>query len=243
MLKKDVELKGSAVAGQAGPLFLTADRIESTAPNVVEASGQVEARQAGGNFFADWLRYDTTLNLVEARGQVRLEQPALLVEGDSLKLNLDDYSGELTQPVYHLTAQQGRGDAERIDFIDENRFNLQNATYTTCPVDNDDWFLKVARSRYRQEPAMSAPRAMPPCSFWACRSCIRRGWIFRSTTNARPACWRRPSAPPSAAASTSGAVLPQSRPQLRRHAVSAPAVQAWRATGRRIPLSAGRGAW
>jgi LPS-assembly protein len=143
-LKKDVELGGSAAAGEEGPLFLTADRIESTAPNVVEASGRVEARQAGQNFFADWLRYDTTLNLVEARGDVRLEQPALLVSGDTLRFDLDDYSGELTQPVYRFPAQQGRGEAERIDFIDKNRFKLQDATYTTCPVDNDDWFLKVA---------------------------------------------------------------------------------------------------
>lgn len=143
VLKKDVELKGSAVAGKAGPLFLAADRIESTAPNVIEASGNVEARQAGQNFFANWLRYDTALNSIEARGQVRLEQAALLVSGDALTLDLDDYSGTLTQPAYYLPAQQGRGGAERIDFIDEKRFKLQDATYTTCPVDNDDWFLKV----------------------------------------------------------------------------------------------------
>ena len=142
-LKKDVELGGSAVAGKDGPLFLTADRIESTAPNVVEASGNVEARQAGQNFFASWLRYDTALNFIEARGKVRLEQPAVLVQGDALKLNLNDYSGELTQPVYQLPAQSGRGGASRIDFIDENRFKLQDATYTTCPIDNDDWFLQV----------------------------------------------------------------------------------------------------
>ena len=144
VLKKDVELKGSAAAGKEGPLFLTADRIESTAPNIIEASGKVEARHAGQNFFANWLRYDTTLNFVEARGQVRLEQPDLLVNGDALKFNFNDYSGELTQPVYRFPAQRGRGDAERIDFIDENRFSLQDATYTTCPIDNDDWFLKVA---------------------------------------------------------------------------------------------------
>jgi LPS-assembly protein len=143
VLKKDIELRGSAVAGKEGPLFLTADKIESTAPNVVEASGKVEARQAGQNFFADWLRYDMTLNSIEARGQVRLEQPMLLVEGDSFKLNLDDYSGELTQPVYQLQSQPGRGEATRIDFINETSFKLRDATYTTCPVDNDDWFLKV----------------------------------------------------------------------------------------------------
>ncbi len=143
-LKKDVELAGSAAAGKAGPLFVTADRIESTAANVIEASGHVEARQAGQNFFANWLRYDTTLSRVEARGQVRLEQAALQVAGDTFKFNLDDYSGELTQPVYRFPSQQGRGNADRIEFIDENHFKLQDATYTTCSADNDDWFLKVS---------------------------------------------------------------------------------------------------
>jgi LPS-assembly protein len=143
VLKKDIELSGSEVAGKDGPLFLAADRIESAAPNIIEASGKVEARQAGQNFFANWLRYDTVLNTVEARGEVRLEQPTLLVQGDTLKFNLNDYSGELTQPVYQFTAKPGRGAAGHIDFIDKTRFKLQDATYTTCPVDNDDWFLKI----------------------------------------------------------------------------------------------------
>ncbi len=124
-------------------MFVSADRIESTSPNIIEASGRVEARQAGSTFFADWLRYDTTRSLVQAKGQVRMEQPALLVEGDSLKLNINDYSGELTQPVYQLTDQPGRGNAERIDFIDKTHFTLKDATYTTCSAGNDDWYLKV----------------------------------------------------------------------------------------------------
>ncbi|MEW6414308.1 MAG: LPS-assembly protein LptD [Pseudomonadota bacterium] len=143
-LKMDVELGGSAAAGKQGPLFVAADRIESTAPNILEAYGQVEARQAGQAFFAGWLRYDATLNAIEARDAVRLEQPALVVQGDALALDLDDYSGQLSQPRYRFTQQPGRGDANLAEFIDENRFQLKDATYTTCPAGNDDWFLKVS---------------------------------------------------------------------------------------------------
>ncbi|MHB1093563.1 LPS-assembly protein LptD [Thiobacillus sp.] len=166
VLKKDVELKGSTAAGKEGPLFLTADKIESTAPDVVVASGKVEARQAGLNFFADWLRYDITQSQVQARGDVRLEQTTMVVTGDSLSFNIDDYSGELTQPVYRFTMQRGhennssngdtaqghtsaatpisgRGNASHIDFVNENQCTLQDAIYTTCPLGNDDWFLKV----------------------------------------------------------------------------------------------------
>jgi LPS-assembly protein len=142
-LKKDVELRGSAAAGKEAPMFLSADRIESTAPDVVEAHGNVEARQAGQVFSANWLRYDTRLNAIEARGAVRLEQGNLLVRGDALRLDLDDYSGALTRPSYQFTAQPGRGEAEHIDFLDKQRSSLRNATYTTCSADNDDWFLKV----------------------------------------------------------------------------------------------------
>ncbi|AAZ98290.1 organic solvent tolerance transmembrane protein [Thiobacillus denitrificans ATCC 25259] len=144
VLKKDLELKGSTVAGKEAPLFLTADRIDSTAVGIIEAAGRVEARQAGRNFFADWLRYDTRENSVQARGKVRLEQPALLVTGDSLDIDLDTYSGQLAAPVYRFVGQPGRGDAERIDFIDENNFSLADATYTTCSVEDEDWYLKIA---------------------------------------------------------------------------------------------------
>jgi LPS-assembly protein len=164
VLKMDPELKGSAVDGKDAPMYLMADRIESTAPNIIEASGNVEARHAGQNVFANWLRFDTSLHLVQARGDVRLEQPSLMVQGDSLTLNISDYSGKLTQPVYRLTSlprsasptpgideaphdrgatTQGRGSAKCINFIDKTHFNLQLATFTTCPVGNDDWFLKV----------------------------------------------------------------------------------------------------
>src|SRR5512135_1569340 len=120
VLKKDVELQGSAVAGKEGPLFLTADRIESTAPDIIVASGNVEARQAGQNFFADWLLYDTTQDQVRARGRVRLEQTAMVVTGDSLLFNLGDYSGELIQPVYRFTSQMGRGRGSHTDATSAN---------------------------------------------------------------------------------------------------------------------------
>jgi len=143
VLKRDLELRDPAAVGPDGPLFLMAERIESTAPNVVEASGRVEARRSGTNFFANWLRYDTVLNSLEARGAVRLEEATLDVRGDTLKVDLDTFAGELTQPVYQLPQRPGRGAAERVEFFDRERFRMKDATYTTCPVGNDDWYLKV----------------------------------------------------------------------------------------------------
>ena len=52
-------------------MFVMANEIESSSPNVIVATGNVEARQDGQNFFADWLLYDTSRRFVEARGNVR----------------------------------------------------------------------------------------------------------------------------------------------------------------------------
>jgi LPS-assembly protein len=143
LLKRDDVLSPPEVAAADAPLFFSADHLESVETNVIEASGNVEIRHAGRNLFAQWLRYDMNLNLVEARDDVRLEAALLFVEGDYMRLDLDDYSGTLTHPVYQLQGQPGRGSAEQIDFLDRDRYKLKDARYTTCPVDNDDWFLKV----------------------------------------------------------------------------------------------------
>ncbi len=145
VLKQDTELRGSAVAGPAGPLFIAADRIESSQPDVVEAFGQVEARHAGENFFADFLRYDTRLNQVYARGGVRFEEAQAVVTGDSLTMKLDTKSGTMLKLTFELTATPGRGRAERADFQDQDHASFKKALYTTCPVEDEAWKLQVTQ--------------------------------------------------------------------------------------------------
>lgn len=149
ILKKDLELRGSQAAGDEGPLFLSADVVQSISPEVIEASGKVEARKAGQNFFADTLRYDRALNQIEASGNVRLEQSRLLVNGSTLKLQLDSHTGLLTDPRYRIFPApdvkiSGRGSAKSLEFAGQEIYSAKDATYTTCPVGNDDWYLKVA---------------------------------------------------------------------------------------------------
>lgn len=148
-LKKDTELRGSLVAGDEGPLFLSADRVESISANVIEASGKVEARKAGQNFYADILRYDHDQEQIDARGNIRLEQPNLIVTGSSLKLQLDSLTGMLNDPHYRILPTEerrlsARGEADSLELLGQNKFLAKDATYTTCPVSNDDWLLKVA---------------------------------------------------------------------------------------------------
>jgi LPS-assembly protein len=42
------------------------------------------------------------------------------------------------------TTMESRGEADRIDFEGENHYRLLNNTFTTCPVDNDDWYIRTS---------------------------------------------------------------------------------------------------
>jgi LPS-assembly protein len=42
------------------------------------------------------------------------------------------------------TTTELHGEAERIDFEGENQYRLLNNTFTTCPVDNDAWYVKTS---------------------------------------------------------------------------------------------------
>jgi LPS-assembly protein len=42
------------------------------------------------------------------------------------------------------TTTESRGEAERIDFEGENHYRLLNNTFTTCPVDNDAWYVRTS---------------------------------------------------------------------------------------------------
>lgn len=149
VLRKDANLRGSAAAGGSGPLYLGAERIETVAPEVIEASGAVEARRAGQNLYADSLRYHHDREEIEAQGRVRLEQAGLVLTGDRLKLRLDDDTGFLTHPRYRIlpTATrrfEARGEADVLEMLGQDRFKAREASYTTCPAGNDDWLLEVA---------------------------------------------------------------------------------------------------
>ncbi|MDR0440766.1 MAG: hypothetical protein LBI59_07250, partial [Candidatus Accumulibacter sp.] len=54
---------------------------------------------------------------------------------------------EEARPGDVVTTTESRGEAERIDFEGENQYRLLNNTFTTCPVDNDAWYVRTSELR------------------------------------------------------------------------------------------------
>lgn len=105
---------------------------------------------------ADRLEYYQPDDLARARGNVRINRAGNIYEGTSLDLKVDAFEGFFNEPSYRFLKNNAYGQAARVDFIDDKRTIVRNATYTTCqrrpgPSWMPDWVLRAASIRLDTE--------------------------------------------------------------------------------------------
>lgn len=125
------------------PAFVEADQLEGKTGNQIEATGNAILRKRGQSIRADRLLYFQNTQDLDAQGSVVLEQSGNTMSGPHLNINLNTYAGTMERPEYYLKENDGRGSADVLHMQDKQHYTLDNATYTTCPADNDDWHLKM----------------------------------------------------------------------------------------------------
>jgi LPS-assembly protein len=153
-LQSTADLMPRPKAEQDGAVFISADQISGSNEQQINALGDVELRRNNGVLTANEVHYQAETDTVQAAGSVVLKQQGLTLTGPALELQMSTQVGSMTQPVFTLdntavatqfSAQQlsPRGNADVLNFAGEDQYRLNNAAYTTCPVGNDDWYLRV----------------------------------------------------------------------------------------------------
>lgn len=128
---------------QETPTFVEADQLTGKKEDQIEATGNAVLRKRGQSIRADRLLYSQNTQDLDAQGSVVLEQNGNTMSGPHLRLNLDTSIGTMEQPVFFLADNDARGSAEVMHIQDKQHYTLENASYTTCPADNEDWLLKM----------------------------------------------------------------------------------------------------
>ncbi|MEZ5659678.1 MAG: LPS assembly protein LptD [Burkholderiaceae bacterium] len=135
---------GAAARGADGerPIFVEGDRIV-TQGNVVVVEGAGSIRQGSTRVGSDRIEYDRVSEDLKADGEVTISRAGSLFSGPSLRLNLRASTGVFASPSYELLDNGGRGTASRVLFEGPKRSVLEGATYSTCPCDQEDWYLRA----------------------------------------------------------------------------------------------------
>ncbi len=137
------------VSRTAMPTFLSGDLSLGRTDLETVLEGNAVLRRGDLAIHADRLEYYQPDDLARASGNVRINRAGNVYEGPLLELRLDAGEGFFIQPRYQLLQNAGHGEADRVDFLDEQRTVITNATYTTCkrvagPDWVPDWVLRAA---------------------------------------------------------------------------------------------------
>ena len=134
------------------PTFVSGDRVTGRPDLETVIEGNAQLRRGGTLIRADRLEYYRPDDMARARGNVWVHREGSVFEGSLLELKLDSFEGSLIQPRYQFLRNQAHGSADRVDFIDDKRTVIRNATYTTCtrqpgPSWMPAWILRAASIR------------------------------------------------------------------------------------------------
>ncbi|HEX5388396.1 MAG TPA: LPS-assembly protein LptD [Burkholderiaceae bacterium] len=142
-------------AQSLAPSFVSAQQMSSSGDGVTHLEGDAVLRRHDTVVRGDRLSYDENNERLTASGRVRIVRDGNVYEGPELELKLDDNTGFFLQPTFSLLRTKGHGEAERLDFIDENRSVARRASYTTCtrrpgPSWLPDWVVNAASIEFDQ---------------------------------------------------------------------------------------------
>ncbi len=131
------------------------DQIIGVRGQSIEAIGNAEIKSPQTTVIADTLRYEELTDIAYAQGHVWLIQDKALITGPSASIMLSEKVGSFEAPHYTITknlpAKQAApaqttpsgGEAQTLFLEGENHYNLNQATWSTCPAPNPDWYVRA----------------------------------------------------------------------------------------------------
>ena len=138
------------------PTYLSGERGSGRTDLDTVLEGDAELRRGDVTIRADRIEYYQPDDLAKARGNVRINRAGNTFEGPLLEMKVDAFEGFFVAPRYRFLKNNAYGEAERVDFLDDKRAIIRNATYTTCqrrpgPSWMPDWILRAASIRIDNE--------------------------------------------------------------------------------------------
>ncbi len=143
------------------PVEASAARVTSE-DGTVTLEGGVRIDWAGRSISADSARYVPDTGEIDSSGALVFEQPGVRLSSANARVDLDDERFEAGATSYRLDVDGRRatGDAAAMRGSGEGRFELEDATYSTCPPEQLDWFFRADRIDLDTEAGIGTARGI-----------------------------------------------------------------------------------
>lgn len=134
------------------PIDAAADRL-SSADGVVTLDGNATLSWLDKRIVTDSATYRRDTGELSIEGALTLEGRGISLASESAEFDIDDdrISAGRTDYRIDLPGRRATGAADRLASLPDGRFELEGATYSTCPADKLDWYIRANRLRLDTE--------------------------------------------------------------------------------------------
>ncbi|WP_373019468.1 LPS-assembly protein LptD [Thiomicrorhabdus sp.] len=118
------------------PTELQADELTQPDSNLLKLTGSAVITQPGMVVLGDEILYEKAQKKAQIFGQVEFHREDLVITADHAQVDQQQKTAQLNATRYQIKPSRAHGHARTID-LDKNSevANLQNATFTTCPIE------------------------------------------------------------------------------------------------------------
>lgn len=143
--------QAQTVKDEQQSLTITANNVTMLENNKADFTGDVMVCLPDSQLSSRTAQFSRNDKSMSADGDITYHNDAIDVTSDHFEASLSDKKVKLEQSQYFFADNAGRGQASMLEIEGKERFVLNNGTFTTCPVDNDDWQLSAGKIAFSAE--------------------------------------------------------------------------------------------
>jgi LPS-assembly protein len=122
-----------------------ADETDTDMANQISMlKGNVQISQGYRYLRADSATLQKNPQQVTLEGNVTLREPNLLLIGDKADIQIDENTAQLENVQYLMHKEHIHGSAESLGRSDTGVVSMTGASYSYCPIDDEQWSLKAS---------------------------------------------------------------------------------------------------
>lgn len=144
--------------GVAPPLEMEADDAALQEEGVSRLRGDVWLQQGEHFLSTQALEFDQETGIVKTLAPARFGSPQLIIDADTARYDTSIGQGEFTDADFYLLTRNARGEADLLQRTGETTARLEGVKYTSCPPEDEDWWLKAGSMDLDQEAGMATAR-------------------------------------------------------------------------------------
>ncbi|WP_133470224.1 LPS-assembly protein LptD [Paraglaciecola marina] len=128
-----------------GQILVKSQYSEIQQNTYAEFNGDVEINSSEVKIKAESAKLDRLSETLVANGSVNFQDKNITVSSDKVTLNRISNELLIEESNYQLNRVQGHGEAQEIAISEQTGINLIEASYSSCPIDDEVWRIQASQ--------------------------------------------------------------------------------------------------